>query len=434
MRVRLLSLLSLLACAACGGGSGTVVVTQVTAEELEGYWTVTEIQQSNCGDDERVIRQVTILAEGNRLTVAGDGEEWTGTVAQGEITFDAYTHPDGSGTTTVEPFTLTAISQDALSGQLAWAWSDGAGACSGTSSISVVRNGPTLRLLSVTFPGDGTDVPLNATIEFQFNVPVDPSRLGIDIGGLHGASGTFLVAGSVVRFVAALPQRADLFDLGLRPNTLYSVAVEAGETVSVEGIPLLRGFQTTFTTIDASFLPVPGDLGNAANRDGLPFLFVDEDIRNEVDACPRENLPPADRSCPQVTGMDPEDGATGAGAITAEDPTLGVFIRLDPFTFAFSEPIAPWSLDVARVTCESVDRPGQTYDTFVFFRTDRTDTLLQVTVFDADSPLAQDSVPAGTYRVTVAGLTDFQGNLLLDPASCVANGAASITVTTVDPK
>ena len=53
---------------------------------------------------------------------------------------------------------------------------------------------------------------------------------------------------------------------------------------------------------------------------------------------------------------------------------------------------------------------GETFDLRTFFTQDRANSVLQLTVFDADSDFDQASVPQGRYVLSLTQFTDLAGN------------------------
>jgi hypothetical protein len=112
------------------------------------------------------------------------------------------------------------------------------------------------------------------------------------------------------------------------------------------------------------------------------------------------------------------------------------FVRLDPITLLFSEPISPWRIRSQNVSIQNINLSGETFDLFMFFTQDRDEVKLQITVFDADSTFDQASVPQGRYKLTLTQFTDLAGNALVSSPSdaqvpCEATGTFTLTFSTV---
>jgi len=330
------------------------------------------------------------------------------------------------------------------------------GSCSGGGSGT-----PALRVLLFNFaPGFG-GVHLNAPLELVFSAPVDPDSVNTDSIRIFTtttttqepdpgapAVGTYVVSGNVVRFLPRIPQRADLSDAGLRIGFTYTIQVPASpdviEPVRVvddtpgDGVPTGRpnveSYVEFFTTLNSTILPAPGDITAEPNLNSLSLFFIEEGIENGTDPCPRASLPVADRDSPQVIFTDPLEGERGFGTITGIQAGLGLaFVRLDPITIEFSEPVSPWRIRQQNISIRNENLDGETFDVFLFFVQDRTRSRLQVTVFDANSAFDQASVPQGRYVLSLTGFTDLSGNPLVNSsgASCVANGTFDLSFSTV---
>jgi hypothetical protein len=309
---------------------------------------------------------------------------------------------------------------------------------------------PPLRVVNFNFaPGFG-GVHLNAPLVLTFSTLVDPATVTRDSIRIittttttaepdpgAPAVGTYVVSGNVVTFLPRIPRRADLADAGLRIGFTYAVQVPAPPLVieplrTPSGDPNVITFQEEFSTINHTILPAPQDITAETNLNTLQRYFIDEGIQNGVDPCDRATLPPADRDSPQVVDSDPDEGESGFGTITGIEPGLGTaFVRLDPIRLVFSEPIAPWRIRPQNVTIRNTNLGGETFDLFFFFTQDRSNTVLQITVFDADSAFDQASVPQGRYVLSLTDFSDLAGNPLVNSATCVADGTFNLSFSTV---
>lgn len=320
---------------------------------------------------------------------------------------------------------------------------------------------PALRVLLFNFaPGFG-GVHLNAPLELVFSAPVDPDSVNADSIRIFTtttttqepdpgapAVGTFVVSGNVVRFLPQVPQRADLSDAGLRIGFTYTIQVPASPDVIEpvrtlddtpgDGVPTGRpnveSFVEFFTTLNSTILPAPGDITAEPNLNSLSLFFIEEGIENGTDPCPREGLDLADRDSPQVIFTDPLEGERGFGTITGIQAGIGLaFVRLDPITLEFSEPVGPWRIRQQNISIRNENLNGETFDLFLFFVQDRSRSRLQITVFDANSAFDQASVPQGRYVLSLTGFTDLSGNPLVNSsgALCVANGTFDLSFSTV---
>jgi len=312
---------------------------------------------------------------------------------------------------------------------------------------------PPLRVLAFNFsPGFG-GVHLNAPLEMTFSAPVDGSTVTQDSIRIFTttttveqpdpgapAIGTYMTNGNVVTFLPRIPQLANLSDAGLRIGFTYTIQVPASPDViepvrTIENDPNVVNFTEFFTTLNSTILPAPGDITAEPNLATLSQFFIDEfDETNSlgVDPCPRNTLPAADRDSPQVIDTDPDEGESGFGTITGIQPGLGTaFVRLDPITLLFSEPISPWRIRPQNISIKNANLGGETFDLFFFFSQDRSDVRLQITVFDKDSAFDQASVPQGRYVLSLTQFTDLAGNPLVNAQSCVANGTFDLSFSTV---
>ncbi|MHC4579191.1 MAG: Ig-like domain-containing domain, partial [Planctomycetota bacterium] len=309
---------------------------------------------------------------------------------------------------------------------------------------------PPLSVVAFNFaPGFG-GVHLNAPLEITFTVPVDPNTVNQDSIRIFTttttvaepdpgapAIGDFVVTGNVVRFLPQVPQNPALDDAGLRIGFTYTIQIPSSPDViepvrTIEGKPNVVSFEEFFSTLNQTILPAPGDITAEPNLNSLQLFFIDEGIENGIDPCPRGTLPPADQDSPQVIRTDPEEGESGFGTITGIQQGLGTaFVRLDPITVEFSEPISPWRIRPQNISIRNTNLGGETFDLFFFFIQDRTLSRLQITVFDADSAFDQASVPQGRYVLSLTQFTDLAGNPLVNSGNCVADGTFDLSFSTV---
>jgi hypothetical protein len=332
---------------------------------------------------------------------------------------------------------------------------------------------PPLAVLLFNFsPGFG-GVALNAPLELRFSAPVDAGTVTPDTIRIFTtttttdqpdpgapAIGEFEVTGDVVVFRPRIPRRADLTDAGLRIGFTYAIEVPASPDViepvrTIEGRPNVVSFTEFFTTLNSTILPAPGDIPAEPNLPQLYRFFIDEfDYTNSLgnDECDRlqrdsfgnpildsfgNPIPafPGALSAPQVVDTDPAEGESGFGTITGIVQGLGTaFVRLDPITLLFSEPVSPWRIRAQNVSIRNVNLGGETFDLFMFFTQDRSESKLQITVFDADSAFDQASVPQGRYVLSLTQFTDLAGNPLVNPrgtTGCEASGTFELSFSTV---
>jgi len=324
----------------------------------------------------------------------------------------------------------------------------GLGSCSG-GNVGL----PPLRVVAFNFAPGFAGVHLNAPLEITFSAPVAEATVNQDSIRVFTttttteqpdpgapAIGEFQVMGNVVRFLPALPQAVRdqlLTDAGLRIGFTYTIQIPASPDViepvrTTEGDPNVVSYAEFFTTLNQTILPAPADIPADPNLNSLQLFFIDEGIENGADPCPRSGLPPADQDSPQVVRTDPQEGESGFGTITGIQAGLGTaFVRLDPITIEFSEPIGPWRIRPQNVSIRNTNLGGETFDLFFFFRQDRTLSRLQITVFDADSAFDQASVPQGRYVLSLTQFTDLAGNLLVNSSTCVADGTFDLSFSTV---
>mgnify|MGYP003572081347 FL=1 len=332
----------------------------------------------------------------------------------------------------------------------------------GASSCSSGKSGdPDLEVLHFNFAPGFAGVHLNAPLELTFSTSVDPDSVNSDTIAIYTtttttenpdpgapAEGVYQVSGNVVRFLPNVPKEPDLTDAGLRIGFTYTVQVPASPDVIEpvrglddtpgDGVPTGRpntiNYQEFFTTLNQRILPAPGDITAEANLSQLSRFFIDEGIQNGTDPCAREQLPVADRDSPQVIFSDPQEGERGFGTITGIQPGLGTaFVRLDPITLLFSEPISCWRIRPQNISIRNENLDGETFDLSLSFGQDRDETRLQITVFDADSAFDQASVPQGRYVLSLTQFTDLAGNPLVNSGGqlCVADGSFDLSFSTV---
>ncbi|MHC4952700.1 MAG: hypothetical protein ACYTGZ_02325 [Planctomycetota bacterium] len=309
---------------------------------------------------------------------------------------------------------------------------------------------PPLKVEIFNFSPNFAGVRLNAPLELTFSAPVDPDSVNPDSIRIFTttttqdepdpgapAIGVFLTSGNVVRFLPRIPQKPDLSDAGLRIGFRYAVQVPAAPTViapvtTTEGDPMEVSFSEEFTTLNQTILPAPGDITAEPNLPQLHNFFIDEGIENGTDPCPRGDLDLEDRDSPQVVFTDPAEGESGFGTITGIQPGLGTaFVRMDPLTLIFSEPISTWRIRADDIVIRNQNLGGEDFDLALFFQQDRTEAKLLITVFDSESAFDKASVPQGRYVLTLTNFTDLAGNDLVNSNSCEADGTFQLSFSTV---
>ncbi|MEE8106582.1 MAG: Ig-like domain-containing protein [Planctomycetota bacterium] len=323
------------------------------------------------------------------------------------------------------------------------------------SGISACSTGggpgePPLQVVNFNFaPGFG-GVPLNAPLVLTFSTDVNPASVTPDSIRIFTtttttaqtdpgapAVGVYLTSGNVVTFLPQIPRRADLADAGLSIGFSYAIQVPAAPDViepvrSTEGRPNVVPFQENFTTINHTILPAPGDILAEPNLGVLHQFFIEENIENGVDPCDRDMLLSSAQNSPQVVETVPLQGETGFGTITGIAPGLGTaFVRLDPIRLTFSEPIGTWRVREENIAIRNENLGGETFDLFFFFTQNRADSTILITVFDKDSSFDQASVPQGRFTLSLTEFCDLAGNLLVNSATCDADGTFSLSFSTV---
>ncbi|MHC4938819.1 MAG: hypothetical protein ACYTHK_07620 [Planctomycetota bacterium] len=321
----------------------------------------------------------------------------------------------------------------------------------GISSCSSGGSGlPDLKVETFNFSPTLSGVRINAPLELTMSAPVDPASVTTDSVRIFTtttttdqpdpgapAIGDFVVNGNVIRFLPRIPRNADLSDAGLRIGFRYAVQVPAAPDIvapvlTTEGDPMVVPFSEEFTTLNQTILPAPGDITAEPNLSVLHQYFIDEGIENGSDPCDRATLPSEDRDSPQVIFTDPAEGESGFGRITGIQAGLGTaFVRLDPITVLFSEPVAPWRVRPEDIQIRNTNLGGETFDLQLFFQQDRNQSRLQATVFDADSAFDQASVPQGRYELRFTNFCDLSGNLLVNSSTCEADGTFQLSFSTV---
>ncbi len=325
-----------------------------------------------------------------------------------------------------------------------------------TGLASCGGGGPGLPPLSVVlfnFAPGFAGVPLNAPLELTMSAPVDAASVTADSVRIFTtttttaepdpgapAIGKYQVSGNRIVFQPRLPQNADLSDAGLRIGFTYAVQVPASPDViepvrTVERDPNVVSYSEFFTTVNHTILPAPGDITAVPNLNSLNRFFIDlfdETNSFGADPCPRDLLPAQDRDSPQVIDTDPDEGEGGFGTITGIVEGLGTaFVRLDPITVEFSEPIGPWRIRPENIVIRNTNLGGEAFDLFFFFTQNCEHSRLQITVFDADSAFDQASVPQGRYVLSLSEFTDLAGNPLVNSGTCIADGTFQLSFSTV---
>ncbi len=313
---------------------------------------------------------------------------------------------------------------------------------------------PPLSVLLFNFDPGFAGVRLNAALELTLSAPVDATTVTPDTVRIFTtttttnepnpgspAVGKFVVVGNVITFHPRIPQLADLSDAGLRIGFTYAIQVPSSPDVidpvrTIEGDPNVVTFNSFFTTLNSTVLPAPADITAEPNLNSLSLFFIDQFITAEdsfgTDPCDRDLLPVADRDSPQVVDSDPSEGESGFGTITGIQQGLGTaFVRLDPITLDFSEPVAPWRIRIQNISIRNTNLGGETFDLFFFFRQDCESSRLQITVFDADSAFDQASVPQGRYVLSLTEFSDLAGNPLVNSNTCIADGTFQLSFSTV---
>ncbi|MHC4960069.1 MAG: hypothetical protein ACYTGN_17050 [Planctomycetota bacterium] len=302
---------------------------------------------------------------------------------------------------------------------------------------------PLFEVVGINLAPSSGDVPLNRVLEIEFTATVAANSVdtsSIRIRDLTNTGlvpfGTFLVIGKKVRFEPRLPQLSDLSDAGFQLDTVYSIDIPVlptGGVKSSEGDSLVLGFNDAFATNETSFLAQPADIGHPDNHaDLVKFFTDDENLAIGTDPCARDTLPADDRNSPQVTLLNPLQGATDVGTIAGTvDSTT--YVRLPVFTVGFSEPIGPWIVRGSNVTIVNTDTSVE-YDAQLSLVQTRQFTQLRITVLDLTipPPLAIDTVPVGNYEMRLAGVTDLAGNLLVSDA-CQVDGTFVLAFSTAQP-
>jgi len=308
---------------------------------------------------------------------------------------------------------------------------------------------PPLRVVAFNFaPGFG-GVHLNAPLVLTFSAPVARESVTADSVRIvttttttaepdpgAPAVGVYVVSGNVVTFLPRIPRNANLSDAGLRIGFTYTVQVPPAPAViepvrTIEGDPNVVRYEEFFSTLNHTTLPAPADITAEPNLNSLKNFFLDERIQNGVDACDRALLPPQWQQSPQVIRTVPAEGEDGFGTISGIEPGLGTaFVRMDAIRLEFSEPMATWRIRLQNITIRNVNLGGETFNLFFFFDQDRSLSVLQLTVFDADSAFDQASVPQGRYILSLTDFSDLAGNPLVNSATCVGDGTFNLSFST----
>lgn len=288
--------------------------------------------------------------------------------------------------------------------------------------------------------GSGSsEVPLNMTLAFTFSSTVAVSSVSSDSIKITDlttnvgdpAGGRYLVIANVVLFEPTISQLANLSDSGFLAGTIYSVSVPdvVGGVRSTQADVLATSFSVAFGTLDPGFLPNSADLSDPTNHAQLPLFFVDEGIENGAPPCPRSVLPLVDRDSPQILSTSPNEGSGSVGTVAGTDMGM-TYIRLPRLLLRFSEPFAHWRAIAANVIVRNTDTDA-TFDLQFTINQTRFFSELAITVLDLNSPFANDTVPAGNYRVEVTNFSDLAGNLLVNSGTCTADGTFNLTFSTL---
>jgi hypothetical protein len=160
------------ACGGSGGGGGTL-----PPEDVSGLYAVDAVEDgTDCGEgvtqDSWNLRITQTGADAVLSTPFGG---FPGTVSGNEVTVSG-TYPEDGGYTTFQGSGFS-VDGDALVGLIVWTWSTSPTGvpvvCAGTTDITGIR---LLEILS--FDRDGqTDVPLDASLTFEFTHDVDPTSV-----------------------------------------------------------------------------------------------------------------------------------------------------------------------------------------------------------------------------------------------------------------
>lgn len=122
--------------AGCGGGGDDP--TPPGDFDLTGTWTVTEVPNDNCfGDPPVAAYRLFAEQNGSSVTVTDErGRSYTGTLSGNQLIANVpFSYGEDGGTTTVSQLTINVQSNNQLSGNSTWSWSDGFESCNGTSSF-----------------------------------------------------------------------------------------------------------------------------------------------------------------------------------------------------------------------------------------------------------------------------------------------------------
>ena len=109
--------------------------------DLTGTWTITETSGANtCGDPvgATYVYPITVTGNGNNLTIVESGNTTNWTVTGTSILWTG-SFPEQGGTLTITSTSITATNANHFSGTIHWSWTDGIYPCSGTNSVSGVK-------------------------------------------------------------------------------------------------------------------------------------------------------------------------------------------------------------------------------------------------------------------------------------------------------
>ncbi len=127
----------------CSEDSPTGAGLEPPDYDITSTWAFTEVaDETDCDEGTNTYNyDVTIVQDGNQITVTMEGEEFSGTISASTVKWSG-SFPEDGGTTTIHSVSLSVTNDgQSLDGNMSWSWSDGTDSCSGTSELTADKIG-----------------------------------------------------------------------------------------------------------------------------------------------------------------------------------------------------------------------------------------------------------------------------------------------------
>ena len=128
--------------AGCSGDNGPAGL-EPPDYDITGTWTLTETaDETDCDEGvNEYVYDAIIVQDGNDLTVTIHGTPCSGKISGSRVWWSGNL-PEAGGTTTIHGMDLTvAEGGEEMAGHFEWDWTDGEGACSGSSELAAEKTG-----------------------------------------------------------------------------------------------------------------------------------------------------------------------------------------------------------------------------------------------------------------------------------------------------